>query len=50
MKYCYSYEEQQKPKDFPVIFKMYQLNFNDNEDFVYKKYWNESKNHFIEEI
>jgi len=20
------------------------------EDFVYKKYWNESKNHFIEEI
>ena len=50
MKYCYSYEEQWKPKDFPVIFRMYQLNFNSNEDFVYKKYWNESKNHFIEEI
>ena len=50
MKYCYSYEEQWQPKDFPVIFRMYQLNFKANEDFVYKKYWNESKNHFIEEI
>ena len=40
MIYRYSYEEQWQPKDFPVIFKMYQLNFDGNEDFVYKKYWN----------
>ena len=50
MKYCYSYEEQWQPKDFPVIFRMYQLNFDGNTDFVYKKYWNESDNHFIEEL
>lgn len=47
MKYCYSYEEQWQPKNFPVIFRMYQLNFDDDQ-FVYKKYWNESSNHFIE--
>lgn len=50
MEYCYSYEEQWKPKDFPVIFRMYQLNFNGNTDFVYQKYWNESDHHFIEEL
>ena len=50
MKYCYSYEEQWQPKDFPVIFRMYQLNFNGCGDFVYKKYWDESSNHFIEEL
>ena len=50
MKYCYSYEEQWQPKDFPVIFRMYQLNFDGNEEFVYKKYWNVSDNHFIEQI
>lgn len=48
MKYCYSYEEQWQPKDFLVIFRMYQLNFNDNTDFVYKKYWDKSDNHFVE--
>ena len=50
MKYCYSYEEQWQPKDFPVIFRMYQLNFDGNTNFVYLKYWNESDNHFIEEL
>lgn len=50
MKYCYSYEEQWQPKDFSVIFRMYQLNFGSNTDFVYKKYWYESVNHFIEEL
>ena len=48
MSYQYSYEEQWQPKDFLVIFRMYQLNFNDNTDFVYKKYWDESDNHFVE--
>lgn len=44
MIYRYSYEEQWQPKNFPVIFRMYQLNFDGNDDFVYKKYWNESDN------
>ena len=48
MKYCYSFEEQWQPKDFPVIFRMYQLNFCNNQGFVYKKYWNISSNHFVE--
>ena len=50
MKYCYTYEEQWQPKDFPVLFRMYQLNFDGNEDFVYKKYWNMYEKHFVEEI
>lgn len=48
MKYCYSYEEQWQPKDFKVVFRMYQLNFGENTDFIYKKYWIESENHFVE--
>lgn len=50
MKYCYSYEEQWQPKNVPVIFRMYQLNLDSNNDFVYKKYWDISSRHFIEEI
>ena len=50
MKYCYSYEEQWQPKDFPVIFRFYQLNLSDNGNFIYKKYWDESNVHFIEKI
>lgn len=50
MKYCYSYEEQWQPKDFPVIFRMYQLNFDGQEGRVYKKYWNMYENHFVERI
>lgn len=50
MRYCYSFEEQWKPKDFPVIFRMYQLNFDGNIDFIYERYWNESDNHFVEKL
>lgn len=50
MKYCYSYEECWQPKNFPVLFRMYQLNFDGNEAFVYKKYWNMYPNHFIENL
>lgn len=50
MNYCYSYEEQWQPKNFPVIFRMYQLNFTADKDFVYMKYWNESDNHFVEQF
>ena len=37
MKYCYSYEEHWQPKNFPVVFRMYQLNFNEDDTFVYKR-------------
>lgn len=50
MTYCYSYEEQWQPKNFSVIFRMYQLNFNGNDDFVYKKYWDMYSNHFVEKL
>lgn len=50
MKYCYSYEEQWQPKNYSVIFRMYQLNFDGNNNFVYKKYWDMSNNHFIEKL
>lgn len=50
MKYCYTYEEQWQPKDITVFFRMYQLNFDGNDERVYKKYWNMYENHFIEEL
>ena len=50
MVYRYSYEELWQPKNFPVIFRMYQLNLNGDKDFVYRKYWDESDKHFIEEL
>ena len=50
MKYCYTYEEQWQPKDIPVFFRMYQLNFDGNDERVYRKYWNVYENHFIEEL
>lgn len=49
MKYCYSYEEQWQPKDFPVVFRMYQLNFDGNDEFVFRKYGDMYENHFVEE-
>lgn len=48
MKYCYSYVEQWQPKNIPVTFRMYQLNFDGIHDRAYKKYWNQYPNHFIE--
>lgn len=48
MKYCYSYKEQWQPKDFLVTFRMYQLNFDEQEDRVYQKYWNLYDTHFVE--
>lgn len=47
MRYCYSYEELWKPKNFWVTFRLYQLNFDEKEE-VYMKYWNQYSNHFIE--
>ena len=48
MQYCYSYKEQWQPKNFPVIFRMYQLNFDGQNNRVYQKYWNLYDVHFIE--
>lgn len=50
MKYCYSYEENWQPKNILVTFRMYQLNFKENDDFVYRKYWNMYENHFVEKL
>lgn len=49
MTYQYSYKEQWQPKDFPVIFRMYQLNFDDS-DRVYREYWDKYPEHFVEEF
>jgi len=48
MTYKYSYVEQWQPKDIPVTFRMYQLNF-DGKDRTYMKYWNKYDDHFIED-
>lgn len=48
MTYQYSYEEQWQPKDILVTFRMYQLNFDEQKDRVYKEYWNKYPVHFIE--
>lgn len=48
MKYRYSYQEQRQPKNIQVIFRMYQLNLDGNENRIYQRYWNKSEVHFIE--
>lgn len=50
MKYQYSYEEQWQPKNILVTFRTYQLNLDGNESRVYKKYWDTSTVHFVEEL
>lgn len=49
MKYKYSYVEQWQPKNIPVTFRMYQLNFDGNNKRIYMKYWDKYQNHFIED-
>lgn len=48
MHYQYSYEELWQPKNIPVLFRMYQLNFDEKQDRIYKKYWDQSTVHFVE--
>ena len=48
MSYKYSYEEQWQPKDILATFRMFQLNFDGQNDRVYKEYWNKYSVHFIE--
>ena len=49
MSYKYSYEELWQPKNYPVVFRMYQLNFDCDSKRTYKKYWDMYENHFVEE-
>lgn len=48
MKNCYSYKEQWQPKNFPVVFRLYQLHFDGQDDCVYSKYRELYKNAFAE--
>lgn len=49
MTYMYSYEEQWQPKDYLVVFRMYQINFDHHQDRIFKKYWDMYPIHYIEE-
>lgn len=42
--YKYSYVEQWQPKDISTTFRMFQLNFDGNEEQTYMEYWNITKN------
>lgn len=48
MRYRYTYEEQWMPKNFPVMFRLYQMNFQADSKNVYRKYWDISTVHFVE--
>ena len=48
MKYMYSYEELWQPKNYSVIFRMYQLNLDGDDSRVYRKYWERYPRHFVE--
>lgn len=41
-------KEQIQPKNIPVTFRMYQLNFDDRKEQTYMEYWDKYENHFIE--
>ena len=49
MRYAYSYRERWMPKDIPVVFRMYQINFDGADDFADRTYWNRFAEHFVEE-
>ena len=49
MNYQYTYEEQWQPKDVPVTFRMYQLNFDNGSIRRYDRYWIISKVHYVED-
>ena len=50
MKYQYTYEEHWMPKAILVHFRMYQMNFHCEKDFVYKAYWDKYPHHEIEQF
>lgn len=50
LQYQYTYMEQWQPKNFPVSFRMYQLNLHCAPDFVYRKYWDQAEKRWIEPL
>lgn len=48
MTYQYSYVEQWQPKDFPVVFRMYQRSLCERGQGTCQEYWNRSAVHFVE--
>lgn len=48
MTYRYSYREQWQPKDFPVVFRMYQLDLDGIARPAYPGYWEKWPEHFVE--
>lgn len=50
MQYQYSYEELWQPKNYPVTFRLYQLNLDGNSSRVYREYWDKSEVHFVEKL
>ena len=48
MTYQYSYVELWQPKNYPVTFRLYQLNLDGSIGRTYRKYWNLYPEHFIE--
>ena len=47
-KYCYSYEEFWRPKNFPVLFRLYQISFGDTS--VWRGYWETADRRFVESL
>lgn len=48
MKYQYSYEEIVYPKNERVVFRLYQLNLDENMNRIYRGFWDQSVIRFIE--
>ena len=48
MVYHYSYREQWQPKDISVVFRMYQMNLDGDNNRVYRAYWDKFPEHFVE--
>ena len=48
MRYQYTYREQWQPKDISVTFRLYQLNLDGNEGRVYRRYWEQYADHWVE--
>ena len=46
--YHYSYREQWQPKDISVVFRMYQMNLDGDNNRVYRAYWDKFPEHFVE--
>lgn len=50
MRYQYSYKEQWQPKNLSVIFRLYQMDLDDQTRPAYSAYWDRSTVRFIESL